>query len=159
MILYAIIGVGGFLFLISVADLQDAINPMVIKVLAGGMSLFFIVVSGAYLKRLLDKDTGVTISKEGIIDRTSSISTGEVEWKNITGIRKDNRSKRYILVDIHKPEAIINSAKNGAIKRLMEQNMRLYGTPFLLDPVVLNCEVEDLESTLNSFYSKYGRKK
>jgi len=148
-VLYAVLGIGAFLVTYYLGENQDWVSPGIFKFLSVVVLLFFIIVAGSFAKNVKQKTAGLTINYSGLDDQSNSISIGEVKWKDVTGIAKvSTPSAKYILLTVKKPQKFIDNAKNGAIKRLLNQNMTLYKTPVVINASILQISLEELEAEL-----------
>lgn len=151
-VLYGVLGFFCFLVTYYLGEAQDWVNPGIFKFLSVVVLLFFIIVAGTFAKNLKNKSAGLLINFKGIDDQSSSISHGFIFWKDIEKISKLNAgASKYMLVFVKKPQNYIEKAKNSAIKRLLNQNMRLYKTPVVINVGALSTNLDELEKTLGDF--------
>ncbi len=159
-VLYSVLGLFVFLGFYYLGEWQDWVSSTVFKVIAVLSLLFFIVVAGTFAKNIKNGAAGLTIDKTGITDETSSISNGLIKWKEINEISKvKTTSSKLILIHVKKPQRFIDNAKNGAIKRLLNQNYTLYKTPIVINVSALTTTLSELEEVLVNFLGKSGKKK
>ena len=143
----------------GLADYQDLMSPVIFQATGVVGFIFFAVVGGSHSKYLRKKDGGLILSKEGLEDQSSSISNGLIKWKEISQIRMmKGMSSKLLLVELRKPDQMMQKAKNKAVLRLMKQNMRVYKTPVVIDAKVLDCNFEELETTITDYFKRFAKK-
>ena len=84
----------------------------------------------------------LVIDEEGLIDKTSIFSPGEISWKDISGITLEDGGGREVLsVSFRDPEAWLASARFLA-RPLAKANLRLTGMPARIDVNALGKDVD-----------------
>jgi len=157
--LSAVIGFASLIGLFWVADHQEALSPVFYKTLGGIVFGFCVIVGGTHSRRLARKNSGLTLSKEGLDDQSSAISVGLIRWRDMVEIKSAKTvTSQLLLIEVKKPEQVIKSAKNKAIKRLMQQNMSLYKTPIVINAKILSCSYEELEESVSEFYNRFAKR-
>ena len=118
--------------------------------------LSFALSSAVALKMVLFKKVVLTINDKFLII-TSMIGTSEqVLWEDITGF-SEVRDKRnhYITVMVKDPEEILELQQNKLTYKLMRHNIKLYGTPFLIQTDNLNAHRKEIMKLLKRFHDEY----
>lgn len=128
-----------------------------IKVIGGIMSVFFGVTGLSAVRLLNDKNAGIIIDEHGILDQSTSISSGLIGWKSISDLEA-NAKEKMILVKVKKPDDFIKNAKNRAIKQLLQRNLAIYKTPVVIESNYLNCSFDELQTTLETQFKKFAHK-
>jgi len=124
-----------------------------IGVLAAGFFGFMGIIG---LRKLFDDKPGLAIGPDGIQDNSSAVSVGLIEWGDISGFRAVKvRSTKFIMIDVRNPESYIAKAKNGVVKKAMELNRALYGSPLAITSTSLKYNFTELEYLLLEAYEKY----
>lgn len=156
---YFSLGLSAFLLVYYFGQSQSFINTTVINIVAVIIFLFFLVVSGTYIINLRNKEAGLRVDRTGIYDNLSSISVGLIPWKDINRIEvvKTNATK-LILVHVKKPKKYIDSAKNSAVKRLLNQNFELQKTPICINAGILTKPINEVEDVLKQNYQRFVKK-
>lgn len=127
--------------------------------IAGAILATLVVLTGSGAVKLLqNKNAGLHITPQGIEDLTSAIGVGKVEWKNISDIQVRSDEK-VVLVFVRRPDEILKSASNKAIRQLLEKNLSIYKTPVILESKYLQCSFEELGTKLEEGFKKFGSKK
>lgn len=154
-ILLALVIFAGGLVLSSV--LADTAS-LILKIVAGISALLLLLVGSGAVRQLNDKTAGITVDKDGIHDRSTTIACGTISWKQIRDY-EIRESDQIILVLVDKPAQLLKEAKNAAIKRLLEQNIQLYKTPVVIESRYLNCTFKELNDKLAEAWKKFASKK
>jgi hypothetical protein len=89
------------------------------------------------------------INEDGIIDNTNASSIGLIKWADITEIRTEQvMSTKFLLIYTNNPKQILEKAK-GIKRKLLEGNMKKYGTPLSITSNTIKYNFTDLEKLLN----------
>jgi hypothetical protein len=147
----------GILFMLKPETFISPIfrDPVKIQIVGIASLLFFGLCSVFIVKKLFDKNVGLTIDKEGITDNSNATSVGLIDWEDIKGIEtKHIASKRILMLITDKPDKYINRAKNGISKRAMKANLTLYGSPLSIISNSLKINFDDLEKLIHSEFEK-----
>jgi hypothetical protein len=154
----AVLAFAGLIGFFWIADHQEFVRPVFFKTVGGIWFGFFAILGGTHSARLTKKKSGLTLSKEGIDDQSSSIAVGLIGWKEIREIKSAKGvTSNLLIIQVRKPEQFINSANNKAIKRLMKQNLSLYKTPIVINAKILNCSFEVLEKEVSAFFERFSK--
>jgi hypothetical protein len=143
-ILFSFLGVGALLCCFSLAEV-GLINPIIWQGLGAVLCLVLIVTAGSKAKKRADKNAGITITKEGIHDKSSAISLGLIRWSDIKEIDKEVSLKsKLLVVRVKKNSVYLKKANNSAIERLLRQNIRNFDTPVVIESKYLESSLEEL---------------
>lgn len=158
--LYGIAGLAAFLFIYYFGAYQTFTSHTVFKVASVVVLIFFAIVAGTFAKNIKNQQAGFHITAKGIDDQTSSISAGLIPWKEITAIlTHKSPSSQFLLILVKHPEKVVNSGKNGAVKRVLEQNLKIYKTPIVVNAGALTMSLTELEQETNRYFERFGTKK
>lgn len=126
--------------------------------LIGIASIVLFGALGIYgLTKLFDKRIGLTINENGITDNTSAISLGLINWTDISAIETQQvMSTKFLLIFVTHPDEYLNRA-TGLKKKLLQANMKSYGTPLSITSNSLQCNFESLEQSIITFWHKYRK--
>ncbi len=115
--------------------------------IAGVAAVLFFGLGAVYmLRKLFDKKVGLTISEEGIIDNSSAVSVGLIEWQDITGVETlEIASNKILLVHTNNPEKYMERATNMFSRKAIQANHRMYGTPLSITANSLQIKYKELE--------------
>ncbi len=114
---------------------------------------FFGIIAGTYLKRFRDKAAGIYFSAKSFIDQASSVSCGEIPWRDVTGIKRVE-GKDYLLIETKMNEKIIRGAKNRAVGRLLQRNIDIYGTPVVINSADLDAEMDEIRVIFRRYFER-----
>ena len=123
-------------------------NPQTIRI-GGIAAVLFFGVAGVYgLRKLFDKTIGLSIDEKGITDNSNAASVGLIEWNDILEIKNEQvMSTRFVLIFTRCPEKYLESV-NGFKRKLMQGNMKMYGTPLSITSNTLRYNFNDLEQLI-----------
>lgn len=151
----AIFVVLGFYMILRMAHDQDRFNPILLQGVGFVSVVFFGAIAIFGSKKLFTTSAGVIIDEKGIIDNSSGVSIGLIEWNDIEGITTTNvMSNRFLLIHVSNPEKYLASA-NKAKARIMTANMKMVGTPISISPNSLLCNFAELEQIVTTAFEKY----
>ena len=144
--------IAGILFTINPEEFISPImrSPQIIRI--GGITavLFFGTASVYGIRKLFDKQMGLIIDEEGIIDNTNASSLGLIKWADIKNIKTEQvASTKFLLIYTKNPDKYFNKVK-GFKRKLMESNNIMYGTPLSITSSSLECNFNDLEELINN---------
>ncbi len=109
-------------------------------------------------KKILDKKMGLTITKEGIIDNSSAISIGLINWKDINKIvRTKMISNNLFIVDTNEHKKYFAKARNIWVKKSMKTNYKWLGSPLIITPTSLSIPIGELEKLLQTAFEENKR--
>ncbi len=105
------------------------------------------------LKSLLDGKPGLTLSSEGIEDRTGDLGAGFIPWQEVTEIQSAQVGKaEFIGIALRDPQSFI-AAQKGAVKRkIMETNLQMLNMPVLFAPGALPLSQAELLDHLRRYW-------
>ena len=107
------------------------------------------------ISKLLDKSAGLTINDNGITDNTNFTSVGLMKWEDIKKIKSDkSASIDFMFIYVKNPKTYIE--RTTFIKRkLMQGNMKRYGTPLSLTSMTLKCDYKYLATLIDEKFNEY----
>lgn len=127
--------------------------------IAGIASTLFFGAIGIYgTFKIFDKKIGLTVNEEGIIDNTNATSIGLIKWSEITEVRTEKMmSTKFLLIFTDDKRKFVDKAK-GIKRRLLEANLRMYGTSISLTANTLKCDFDELEKIVNKGLAEHLEK-
>lgn len=148
---------GVWILLSSAADQQTRYPPLFLKIVGVMAVLFFGATGILGFTKLFDNKAGLTIDERGITDNSSGVSVGLIEWDDVTGIRTEQiMATKFLLIDTSQPEKYVGRA--GGVKgKMMESNIKMYGTPLSIASTALKCNFEKLEALLRTEFDKHKK--
>ncbi|WP_295675105.1 STM3941 family protein [uncultured Empedobacter sp.] len=122
----------------------------IVGVILFGVFAFFI------FRKLFDNKFGLIISEEGIFDNSSATSVGLIQWKDIVSYKVTQVvSTKFIMIEVNNSQEYIDKCKSLFIKKSLEANNKLYGTPILIASNSLMLDFKDLEEVIKDSFKKY----
>jgi len=111
----------------------------------------------------LRKSIGIVINKKGIYSNYTMPSVGLVKWQDISSIQIHNEektlsSKKNDIIIIHLKNPYVffkNPNLNAVEKMLFTQQINKYGSPVILNSLLLNCKFKVLEEAVLEGWEKY----
>lgn len=133
-------------------------NPMLLRIAGTACVLFFGALGIYGTKKIFDKKPGVMIDEQGITDYSNATSIGLIKWSDITAIRTHKiMATKFLMIDIRNPEAYLEKSNSSMQRKLMQANMKTYGTPISITSNTLNYDFEKLEKLVQEKFSKYNK--
>lgn len=131
-------------------------NVLLIRLIGIIATLFFgFVLITLTRKVFFDKNLGIIINEEGIIDNSSFVGVGLIKWEDITSIEKSKvSSTNFLLIKVKNPEHYINTP-NRIKSNLLKANYKSYGTPISISSNFVRCSFAQLENIILNSFEKY----
>lgn len=123
----------------------------------GNIFLFsFAVASAIALKMVLFKKVVLTINDKFIVINSLIGTPEQILWEDIVEF-KEVRDKRnhYVAVIVKEPEALLELQQNKLAYKIMRHNIKLYGTPYIIQTDNLNCHRKEIMELLKRFHGEY----
>jgi hypothetical protein len=119
-----------------------------------------VVLSGAcgifVLKKLGDKEPGLIISEEGIMDRSNAGSIGFVPWADVLAIHETTvMNQKFVSVALKNPEHYIKLQPNKFKRKLINTNFKRFGYVVNITANSLQCHHHQLKALLNDALKSY----
>lgn len=131
--LFAILALMGVWLFLSYAHRQTFMTAWVMQVGAGIITFLFGILATNDLQKGLGNPVGLVITPEGFIDHAGNLGIGLVRWKEIKRIWiNEERSEENILIELKKPDSLHKKTMNPLQKNLMNTNIKLHGTPIVI---------------------------
>jgi hypothetical protein len=125
-------------------------NPTMIFA-SGFASILFSTICAFYLVRKLpDNKPGLIINKIGLTDNSSGVAGGQILWSDIENITvKEIHRQKFILLEVNNPYYYLDKQTNIFKRKMMQMNMKMYGTPLSLTNNGLQIKFDELFNILN----------
>lgn len=152
--------IAGVWFVLSPAKLQSAVMPsqIIIRVVGVLAIVFFGFCLVIVFKKMGETKPGLIISKEGITDNSSGLSTGLIPWSVIKGVDSAMvQRQQFILLYVTDGDERIARQPGGIKRQLMRVNKRLYGTPVCVSANTLQVSFPELYQLIKEYFTKYGQ--
>lgn len=113
----------------------------------------------AFIKMAQEKFVGFFISSDGLNDISTGHNYGVIMWRDVTKIRIvddiEHLKQKYIVLKVKNPQVYIDREPLTAKKRSMILKLHYYGSPICFSNRGLNCDFEELETTVKMYYTNY----
>jgi hypothetical protein len=153
MLLGCVAIMGFFAVMIVVPDMTDE-PPWFVRTIGGIGFVFFGFGLAANVALLQPGASGLTIDADGIVDRTSYLSAGRVRWADISGVALASiYLQDVIVIGLHDPAQFVKRG-NPLQRRLKAMNMKLVGSPVVLNLAQLDGCPEELLEILQRFQER-----
>ncbi|TXH20526.1 MAG: hypothetical protein E6Q95_05520 [Chitinophagaceae bacterium] len=105
--------------------------------------------------KVFNKKPGLILNEDGIVDQTSAVSNGLIQWTDIKNVYAETVSDHpFIMIDVKNPQKYLEKQKNPIARRAMEINMQLYKTPIHINVNLLNTNAETLLQSIQKYTKK-----
>jgi hypothetical protein len=124
--------------------------------IAGLASILFFGICAIFIsKKIADNKLGLIINDKGIIDNSGAMSVGLILWQDLLEVRRENIARQdFIIIIVANPEEYINRQTSFILKKAMEMNYKVYGSPISISANGLKYNFNELyETILNKFNS------
>ena len=149
----------GFLFAINPEKYVTVMfrNKEMIRI-AGIASVVFFGLCGVFLTiKLFDKKPGLIIDEIGIMDNSSGVSAGLINWGDIQDIKTIVVARQKIIqIIVTNPDDYIDRQNNRFKRRVMKLNQKQYETPLQISTNGLKIKFDILNDMLVKFWKKYA---
>jgi hypothetical protein len=120
--------------------------------------LFFGICAIIATKKLLSRQIGLVIDKNGFIDKSSAASLGEVLWKDVEAITSYSIvNQKFIGVELKHPEKYINTQTSLFKRKLMLLNYRMTGMPSHISANTLMISHAELLKLMKKQFNLYNQ--
>src|SRR5690625_3924020 len=108
-----------------------------------------------YIKEIIVYKPILTISDEGIIDRSSFLGAGLVRWEDIRDVDfVDFGGQVFLGIFTYDPDLIIN--RSNSIQRMLNQvNKKMIPSQVNIPAKNLNCSIDELMEYVNYYWKKH----
>ncbi|GAE66950.1 hypothetical protein CIN01S_22_00050 [Chryseobacterium indologenes NBRC 14944] len=124
--------------------------------LAGILAILFAVLCLSILiKNFFNRSFNLVIDKKGINDNSSFAGVGMILWEDIVSIKKTTVfSTKFLLIEVKNPDKYIR-VDSKLKKRILENNLRTYGTPIAISANTLAFNFDKLEEVILKSFNEY----
>lgn len=111
------------------------------------------------LRKFFDDKIGLRIDETGIIDNSSGVSIGLIEWDDIIGVGTYQvSSTKFVVLNTDQPKKYIEKASNKLMKKAMQANNKMCGSPLTINSNALKISRQELEQLILAKWSDQGNK-
>jgi len=126
-----------------------------------GAFLLLLCVFGAY--NLWNGFTGpkeiLIIDDKGIIDRTTNHGVQLIKWEDVKGIREEVVTiHKFVRIDVARTDEYIKQGKNSMKRRMLKNNMKMYGSPFVIAGRLVGQKHDNLLELIRFAYTEQKEK-
>lgn len=123
----------------------------------GIVSIVFFGATGAFtIHKLFDKKPGLVLNSSGVIDNSSSVSAGLIQWSEILGAEiYEIHGQKMLIIKVRNPQEYIE--RGGALKRALNNaSHKMCGSPIAITSNALNVDFSELLSLFEEYKRRYG---
>lgn len=131
--------------------------PIGLRVAISGAGIaFFGASSVIFARRLFRAHAGLSLTPEGMVDRSSALALGLVRWPDVTAIDlMTMNGVEMIIVRVTNPELYVR--RGNFVQRMLNRgNMRMVGSPVFVAPIALATDSQTLRALLERYVATYG---
>jgi len=151
-LLFVVLGV----LLITMADDQNRHSPIYVKTVSVVCIAFFGLCAVVGLVKLFDGAPGLVLDRQGIIDNSSALGAGRVDWREIQDVRAVTISgQKFLAFYVEDPGRFLNKG-NVVMRLFLKMNYRMYGSPIFISSHSLKVNFEELEILVHDFRGRHG---
>ena len=133
-------------------------NEQVIRISGIASALFFGICFVFITRKLFNNKIGLRIDETGITDNSSAVSIGLINWNDITDVGTYQvYSTKFIVLGTDQPNKYINKATNGLMKKALQANNRMCGSPITINSNSLKIKHQNLEQLIFNRWNEHVR--
>ena len=138
----------GFWFVLY-PPLTLTVGPNVLCAIGVASILFFGLMGGILLKRLLGHGIAVILDRKGLVDNSSGISAGRISWDEILEVAPvESSGARFLGIDVRDREKLYARVRHPKMLRF---NADTYRYPVHIPELTLDRKVEDLARLIEQY--------
>lgn len=127
------------------------------------IGLLILLGSGLFLRQLIlrlkAQRPGLVIERSGLIDNSSTLSVGWIDWADVTGIREARIANVNVLIlDTSHSEKYIKRAKTELAKSARRVHQKIHGSPIAVTGSALQISYQKLERLLRETFKAYKQR-
>ena len=120
--------------------------------------LFFGGIGLILIKKILEKEPGLVLNKDGFIDNSSALSAGFVPWSNVKMLGLLSFSgQQFIAIKLHDARDFLERG-NAIQKMLKRKNLKMTEADILISANILPINAEDLLKQFEEYLQVYLKK-
>lgn len=133
------------------SEIQQKVDPLLVKIIAVIGMLFFSICSFFGTIKLFDTKPGMIVNSRGFVNNSLVLDGQFVEWTHVHSFQIiEIKQTKILLVFIDNPEEIIDKS-NIWNKFWLRQNLKWYGTPINVTSNTLKCNFEEMLNIMNEY--------
>jgi hypothetical protein len=153
--------IAGFFFALKPSNFVSRIfrNEQIIRIAGIASVVFFGICFFWILRKFFDDKIGLRIDETGIIDNSSGVSVGLIDWNDITGVETYQvYSTKFVVLFTDQPKKYIEKASNVLMKKAMQANNKMCGSPLTINSNALKIRHQELEKLILEKWNDHGKK-
>mgnify|MGYP001801073240 CR=1 FL=1 len=124
-------------------------NEVVIRIIGFVSVVFFGGCLYWILRKFFEDKVGLRIDELGITDHSTGVSIGLIHWSDITGVETYQiYSSKFVVLMTDQPQKYIDKATNVLMKKAMQANANMCGSPLTINSNSLKIKHGELEKLL-----------
>ena len=128
-----------------------------------GLGVLLLVLSVFGVNTLIKGFTGpkeiLIVDETGIIDRTTNHGVPLIKWEDVKGIREEVVTiHKFVRIDIAKTDEYIKQGRNAMKRRMLKNNMKMYGSPFVISARLVGQKHDNLLELIRFTYLEQKEK-
>ncbi|WP_210489506.1 STM3941 family protein [Rufibacter aurantiacus] len=132
-------------------------NPLITQGVGIASVLFFGCCALVAIKRVIKTKLVLTLDPEGLGFYANKSAPLLLEWKDILGFNEVRiQSQKFLVIMVAEPDFWIEKETSFFRRKLMQLNLKNYGSPFNTAAAGLDISHEELTGKLNSYLEEYG---
>ncbi len=138
---------GGIWFVFYPPNIENSywVTPLKMKLAGYASMIFFGTCAIFFIRKLPDTKPGLIIDDKGLTDNSSGLPAGQILWSDIKEVSVIEISgQRIIMLKAKNPQDYIDRQTSLFVRKGMELNNRLYGTPLQITANGLKISFDDL---------------
>jgi hypothetical protein len=156
--------IGSILFIIAGSwIIYHQTDPRImgnIKVMLAGYAAvpFFGICAIYSFKKIINKSPGLVIDNVGLIDNSGATSIGRVFWSDVKDVSVLNvaiAKQRFVLIQVTNPQDYIDKGSNGFLRKVMQKNYEIYGSPIQITANTLKCNFDKLYELIQQKFAEH----
>lgn len=139
----------------SIADTQNRLNPLFVKGVAlAGISFFGLCGLYSCIK-MFDNKPGLVIDAQGIVDNSSAVAAGRIPWDDIVGVKVYSiAGQKVLVIEVLDPQKYVE--RGSAFKRMLNAaNTNTIGSPISITSNTLQIQFDELVNILTESLARY----
>lgn len=107
--------------------------------------------------KIFDRSPGLVINSSGILDNSSGLSVGLIDWDDIEGFsERKMHSQRILTVHVRNPDKYLKRG-NFLQRKANRANLRMAGSPIQISAITIRTDFDALNRICQSYLDRYGQ--
>lgn len=151
----------GIWFVINPTKFISPVSQSITIIFIAGIAgiIFFGFIGFSIFKKLFDKEPGLIISANGIIDNSSGLSAGFIPWSDIKEIKETIVANQpFINLVVKDPQHYFDKQSSKIKRWLMKKNYKSFDTAIGISANNLKYNYDDLILLIQTRFQEYKSK-